>query len=359
MKILQVIPKLAKGGAEKVVVDLLNSQEQLGHEVELFCAAPNPLDSRTSELSESIKVTYLSNTSISNFSLYFKLYFWIRVNIEKLQDYDAIHTHLTFGLFFGTFTKLFLRRNRQSRPTLIFTCHLVGMNVPKFKLRYHRALSGLFDHFVLMGVDQYWNKFATKSRLFSFIPNGIEPLAKVEITKRTNPRIGTLSRLVAERRPSSLVNLFGEISKSVPQAQFAIGGEGPEYVGLIRQAEQLSISNLVTFLGKVENVREFYATLNIYITLNVGPITGISGLEAVSAGIPTLAIQLDQSYLGGEKDWIASFTNYSSLTNFLTKLIEDEDLLEQYISKQHKAFKNRYTCKMMTENYLKIYGKAR
>jgi glycosyltransferase involved in cell wall biosynthesis len=357
MKILQVIPVLTKGGAEKVVVDLSNSQELLGHSVELLCAYPNIIDSRSSELNKNIKITYLANSRISNFSMYTKMYFWIRANSSKLSDFEVIHTHLTFGLIFGAFVNIFLMNKKEKRPVLVFTCHLVGMNVSRSKLNFHRALSRFFDHFVLMGRNKYWNNAAASRSFYSFIPNGVNALKRLENLKSSSIQIGTLSRLVTERKPALLVDSFAEILKSLPSAQFTIGGEGPELDGLLKQVDKLKMSNFVTFVGKVDDVSNFYSKLNFYITLNVGSITGISGLEAVSAGIPTLAIQLDQYYLGGEEDWIASFASYSKLTNFLRHLYEDENMLANYISRQYRVFNQNFTCKKMTENYLKIYTK--
>jgi len=358
MKILQVVPLLAKGGAEKVVVNLLNTQESLGHNVELLCAYPNILDSRTKELSQTVKVTYLSKSKISKFSIYIKMCFWIRANTLKLRSYDVIHSHLTFGLLFGILCRLSLGHKKQTQPLLVFTCHLVGMKVSRFKLIYHRAFSGLFDRFVLMGNDDFWDNAASKRNFYTLIPNGVEPLKKVAKEKSFSLSIGTLSRLVSERKPILLINLFAEILRIIPSAQFTVGGDGPELDKLVTRADELAITNYVTFVGKVDDIGKFYSRLNFYITLNIGATTGISGLEAVSLGIPTLAIQLDTSYPGGEEDWIASFDNFSKLANFLKQLSESEELLANYVSEQYKVFTQNYTSQKMTENYLKIYTKA-
>lgn len=358
MKILQVIPVLAKGGAEKVVVDLLNAQESLGHSVELLCSYPNIFDSRSAELNKSIKVTYLANSKTSKLGTYVKMFSWIRANTQKLDTYNVIHAHLTFGLFFGILTRLFLKHKKNTRPILVFTCHLVGMKVSKFKLIYHRSFSNFFDHFVLMGSDNFWNNAAKTRNFYSFVPNGVKAVEKVVTGRTSSLHIGTLSRLVAERRPIKVLDQFAEILKEIPSAQFTVGGEGPELNKLIQHADKLAITNSVTFAGKVDDVSEFYALCDFYITLNIGSTTGISGLEAVSIGIPTLAIQLDHSYHGGENDWIASFSSYSELTNFLKQLTEDEELLVNYVARQSKVFIQDYTSQKMTENYLKIYTKA-
>jgi glycosyltransferase involved in cell wall biosynthesis len=91
--------------------------------------------------------------------------------------------------------------------------------------------------------------------------------------------------------------------------------------------------------------------------MNVGGTTGISGLEAVSSGIPTLAIQLDSLYENGEQDWIPSFSSNSLFIQYLQELIENKEALLALTMKQKATFDESFTVESMASKYYAIYSK--
>ena len=63
MRILQVLPHLSKGGAERVVVELSNSLIDVGHEVTLLLAFPVDPDLNQKFLNKKVSVQFLSEIS--------------------------------------------------------------------------------------------------------------------------------------------------------------------------------------------------------------------------------------------------------------------------------------------------------
>lgn len=355
MKILQVIPRLARGGAEKVVTDLLNYQNAMGVDVYLFCLEVPESNSKDRELNQNIKTFSLDTISNSKFKSYFLTYKWILKNKNTLQSFDVIHTHLTFGLFFGAIAKFHFLRNSQNYPSIIFTSHLVGMRVSKFKLLFHRLFALPYDKIVLMARDAYWEKVIARNNKYVLIQNGIQALKRVDRKQKNGIRIGTLSRLAPERTPEVFLEFFSEFSKISSKIEFVIGGDGPERNQLIKLASQLGISHNTLFLGAIEDVPKFYDEVDFYIALNVGVTTGIAGLEAISTGLPTIAIQLDDNYQTGAFDWIASFLSPLKAREFLSELINDQDILLNYKRMQELVFYENFTSDIMASKYLKLY----
>jgi glycosyltransferase involved in cell wall biosynthesis len=357
MRIIHVLPNLAKGGAEKVTIDLANKQVSHGHEVVLLFANTQHSQNNFFQLNKSISIAYIGKTKRNFLLTYISCAAWIIRQRNFLMAFDVVHTHLTFGLIFGAFTKIltFFKKNRKSK--LVFTCHLVGMNVSRFLIFFTRLNSFGYDNFVLMAHDRYWDERIAKNRKYVCIENGIEPLGVKRDKKTTSTRIGSLGRLVKDRKPELIINLFSEIQKTIEHTEFIVGGDGPLRSQLQDSLLGSAAERVVEFRGFIESPSDFYSNLDFYITLNVGATTGISGLEAVSSGIPTLAIQLDPMYENGEQDWIPSFSSSGLLIEYLQELIKNNDSLLAFTMMQKTMFEDKFTVESMASNYYAIYSK--
>lgn len=357
MRIIHVLPNLAKGGAEKVTIDLANKQELQGHTVALLFANSQHSKSNFSLLNKNIDIVYIGKTKNNLLSTYISCAAWIIRQRSFLRTFDVVHTHLTFGLIFGSLTKILTVFDRNKNSNIVFTCHLVGMNVSRFLIFFTRLNSFFYDSFVLMAHDRYWDKRIAKNRKFTCIENGIEPLGVNRHKRTTLTRIGSLGRLVKDRKPELIIDLFSEMEKTIGDVEFIVGGEGPLRSQLQDSLRGTDAEGVIEFQGLIDSPSDFYSNLDFYITMNVGSTTGISGLEAVSAGIPTLAIQLDPLYKNGERDWIPSFSTNVLLIQYLQDLIENKKALLELTVKQKSTFEDNFTVESMASKYLAIYSK--
>jgi len=355
MQIIHVLPNLAKGGAEKVTIDLANKQDSQGHKVVLLFANSQHSQSNFFLLNKSINIVYIGKTKRNLLLTYIGCAAWIIRRRSFLRTFDVVHTHLTFGLIFGTFAKILTLFEKNTNTKLVFTCHLVGMNVSRFLIFFTRLNSFFYDIFVLMAHDRYWDERIAKNRKFICIENGIEPLGINRNKKTTATRIGSLGRLVKDRKPELIIDLFSEIERTIDNTEFIVGGDGPLRSQLQDSLRGSGAERVVQFQGLIDSPSDFYSNLDFYITLNVGSTTGISGLEAISAGIPTLAIQLDPFYKNGERDWIPSFSSNVLLIQYLQELIENDETLLALTMRQKATFEGNFTVESMASKYYSIY----
>lgn len=89
MKIIEIIPQLSSGGAERFVVDLCNSLSKYNEVILLLL---HPLDNNNfylNEVSLNVRVVSLNKKKGFDASLYIKLYKFI-----KSERPDIVHTHL-------------------------------------------------------------------------------------------------------------------------------------------------------------------------------------------------------------------------------------------------------------------------
>ena len=362
MRILQVLPHLSKGGAERVVVELSNALVEAGHEVTLLLAFPVDPVLNQKFLDNRIRVQFVSSNTGNRTLQYLKLPFWIARQWKILKTYGVIHCHLTYGLVFG-FQVYFLRRiTRTMNLRLIATCHVVGVGVSRTPRIINEQLSCFFDRFVLMAQDAQWRKFILdkKRRNIEIVLNGISTSAPTNVLTRINAQttltVGAISRLQAERKPWLSLEVFSQISKLMDgDVRFILGGEGPERESLTALSQKLGLSGTLSMPGLVQDPTEILEELDLYVTLNVEEVTGIAGLEAVFSGIPVVGIQLSPTYTNGDNDWIWSHQEPIIVARKIVEYLKNPSQLSLIAKAQFITAIERYSVEHMRDNYLALY----
>lgn len=370
MKILQVIPHLSKGGAERVVIELSNALVSLGHEVTILSAFPTNEEMMSPKLSEQVKRIFVFQKQSSLPILYFGLLLWITQNFRSLLKYRVVHCHLTFGLIFGIVCSIPLRlsskfpRSCGGKHRLVATCHLVGMKITLIQKYINIGSVLFFDRFVLIGEDSFWSNLQSRRRKnpFPVIRNGISfsdrkpQQKKLEAKEIRKWKIGTISRLHPERVPWKFIEVFFEIQKnSAYQFEFLIGGEGKSKVEMMKFANQLGIAHLCTFTGLVSNADDFIEDLDLYISLNIGNFSGVAAIEAVFNSKPVVGIQIDQNFQPSNSDFIWSHKSTIEVANYIKALLEDDTARVEIQAKQLIYASNELTSISMAQSYLEVY----
>lgn len=363
MRILQVLPHLSKGGAERVVVELSNSLVTVDHEITLLLAFPVNLELNLQFLSKKVHVKYLMVDSTNRTLVYLKLPFYLIRHWKNLKTYEVIHCHLTFGLVFGSLMSFGRKITRSKGPRLVATCHVVGLDISRIQRIINEKFSVFFDVFALMAQDAKWRNLishAKKSNIH-IVVNGItvsgwnSQLKKFR--KKSSLTVGTISRLQRERKPWLFLEVFARLHELTNgKVRFVLGGEGPERPNLMALAEELNLSNNLSMPGLVQDPKSFLKDLDFYVALNVEDITGIAGLEAVSSGIPTVGIQLSSTYEKGENDWIWSSQDPQIVAFKIANLLENPKKLAKLAKDQHHVAIRDYTIERMRDHYLNLYS---
>lgn len=362
MRILQVIPGLSKGGAERVVVELANALIDSGNEVTLLAAHPVDPELNQRSLDENVKVQFIRNKFHNRFFEYIKLPFWIASNWKTLKTYEVIHCHLTYGLVFG-FAISFIRKVTSTKDiNLVATCHSIGVSVSRRPRIINENLSRFFDVFVLMAEDDTWRKFIIGSRKqnFRIVKNGISPETWSSIQKAPHNidrfTVGTISRLQSERKPWLFLEVFAHIRKlSEGNYHFILGGDGPEKNSLLSLSQELGIGQDLSMPGLVLQPSEILKNLDCYIGLNVEETSGIAGLEAIFSGIPVVSIQLSQTYIDGDKDWIFSNQDPQTVAKKIVELLGNPDEIIRLKNMQSRIATQKYSIERMCNEYIQLY----
>lgn len=102
--------------------------------------------------------------------------------------------------------------------------------------------------------------------------------------------IGTVGRLHPDKDQATLISAFAKAIPDLPKnAVLAIAGGGPLDRELRRQAEVLGVSERVSFLGQIAQVRRFMPAFDVFVLSSDHEPFGMVILEAMAARVPVLA----------------------------------------------------------------------
>ena len=368
-KIVHVLPALTKGGGERVAVELANHAARAGHEVTMIVGWPVDQELLEHEIIPAVSVFYISCGGVSIISRYLKLIKWIWRQRIWLANQDIIHCHLTLGAIFGSVTKL-LRSGK--RPCIVETYHAVGMPIPWLKRWFHAWLLSHRDGIVLMAEDLFWRKFLSRHKhlISRTIPNGISITDTVRVgdEQRMNYRnsigvpkncrfvIGSLGRMSPDREPWRYLPIFEEIARVIgPDVHFILAGDGPELNRMRLLVEASGLEDKVHLPGLALDPFVPYSIMDLYITLNVGPLTGLAAMEAASSGVPVLAIQLLPEYQQSLEDWVWSSSDPLEVAECAIKLIQSSSDRQELSEKQIAYVLEKHTIDAMARSYYELY----
>lgn len=100
-----------------------------------------------------------------------------------------------------------------------------------------------------------------------------------------------LGRLTIQKGAEFFLKAAQKVKDYAPDAKFVVAGTGDMLPRLIGQAIDLGISDRTIFTGRLsdDEVKHLYGISSVYVMPSVSEPFGITALEAISAGTPTIA----------------------------------------------------------------------
>lgn len=123
------------------------------------------------------------------------------------------------------------------------------------------------------------------------VPNGVD-LARFPFAVRTpsgTPVIGAVGSLTAVKRPDLLIRAFGAFREIFPRARLRLAGDGPLRPALEALCASLRLEGAVEFMGLRTDVPEILAGCHLLWHAGASEGFGLAVAEAMSAGVPVVA----------------------------------------------------------------------
>ncbi len=294
-RILQAIETLDCGGAEVVVINLIE-RLRFHHEVILCCVKKTgPLLKR---IPKGIRILCLHKPEGNDLRTFIKM----GVIIKRFKI-DLVHTHNWDVLWDAALGSMLV-----GKIPVVHTIHgLFWRHAPTFigrkKNFFRRRLERISAWYAsrLISVSNYLRKqvideLAISGRKILTIRNGIPVTSSNLYEKRMRSkgnqevRLITVGRLSRVKNYPMLLKAFSiALKKSKIPLRLIFVGDGPERGHLIELSNKLGIMDYVNFLGFRENVEELLWQSDIFVLSSHYEGISIAILEAMRAGLPVIA----------------------------------------------------------------------
>jgi glycosyltransferase involved in cell wall biosynthesis len=333
IKILYVITSLGLGGAEKLLLYYLKNLDKQKYILYVCCFRERP-DDFIEEMSKYAKIINLKVENKFNPVIIF--YTWKLIREIKP---DIIHTHLFQPRVYTSIANLFNNRSvliTQKHSIVNPKKHHIFIVLEMISIRMNKKVIAISES-VKNSLTKY--EFIPQHKIF-VLPNCIDYQAFHKASNRQFVRksnelvIGTVGRLEKVKGISYLLLAMKIILTKFPHTRLEIVGDGSQAGELVEITKNLGISNSVKFFGKFTDVIPFYNKMDIFILPSILEGFGIVLLEAMAAGIPVVASDVDgirEVVIQGESGILIPPKNPDAIASAIIQLIENPQLVKSLV----------------------------
>ncbi len=364
MLITHLVEDLNRGGLERVVIDLIRKQIDLGHSCQVVCLLRIGIMAEQL-LSLGVEVRSCDKKDGFDFMAMLKA----RKYIKDFRT-EVLHTHNIMPHYYGVISSISLNIKKR-----LNTSHNMG------DYRYSRKQEYLFR--VAMLFSDAWvlvceaarerhikNSNINKSKT-KVISNGI----MFDLVKQRNKQskdkflkdiaidkdvmvIGTVGRLSKVKDHVTLIQAFYEVLKRKNNALLVIVGGGELENEIKTNIKNKGIDEKVIMLGDRSDVYELLAAFDIYAVSSVSEGHSIALLEACAAALPIVATDV-----GGNNEivkpdvngYLVPPKNPVALADGIFSLCDDSRKREALGLSGRRWVEKNASVDVMAERYSDIY----
>ncbi len=333
IKIFYVITSLGLGGAEKLLLYYLKNLDKKKYSLYVCCFREKP-NELIEEMSDYAKIINLKVKNKFNPVIIF----YILKLIREIKP-DIIHTHLFQPRVYTTIAHLF------SKYSILITQKHSIVNPKKHNIFILFEMISIWMNKKVIAISQSVKKslikyeFIPKNKIF-VLPNCIDYQAfnkssnRQHMTSNNEIVIGTVGRLEKVKGINYLLLAMKIILAKFPEAILEIVGDGSQTAELKQNSKKLGISNSVFFFGKFTDVIPFYNKMDVFVLPSILEGFGIVLLEAMAAGIPVVASNVDgirEVVIQGESGILIPPKNPDAIASAVIQLIENPQLVKSLV----------------------------
>jgi glycosyltransferase involved in cell wall biosynthesis len=259
----------------------------------------------------------------------------------RAMDFDIIHSHDWLTYPAGVHAKFVT-----GKP-LVIHVHATDFdrsrgNVNPIVYDIERHGMNMADHIFTVSDltrDTVIYRYHIDPAKITTVHNAVEPISKeieeIEPRCATKNKVVTfLGRITMQKGPEYFVEAAHRVLQKTSNVRFVMAGSGDMMNKMIRHVAYRDISDKFHFTGflKGNDVYKMLKSSDVYVMPSVSEPFGISPLEAMQVGVPTIiskqsgcaeildnAIKIDYWDIEGMADAIYSIISYPVMSDFLKK----------------------------------------
>jgi glycosyltransferase involved in cell wall biosynthesis len=398
IKILYVIPRLAKAGTEKHLLSLACGLDKTKFEVTICCLFvdtndheypslffPLPSGKRVRvrgvnfisnchestrensskicvDLCQDIELLYLKRRSVYDLRIIFTLY-----KIIKRKKYDVVHTYL-FGFHY-----LATIPARLAGVPLIISSR---RELATWKKWHHRFLENLGNLFTdkVVACSNAAREFSLKTEnlspdKISVIYNGVDlekfyprpkdikVLNELGLSER-DKILGMVANFSAVKDHNTFLRAVSEVKKNYPDIKCLLIGDGPLREKLKFKVKSLGLENNIIFAGRRDDIPELLSIMDIFILTSLSEGLPNVILEAMASGLPVIATKvggIPEVVENGKSGALVEPRDYPAIAGGIIRLLQDKYLRQEMGRRGRGIAEVKFSIERMVRDYENFY----
>ena len=355
VRILHVIPNFGPGGAERLLVNLLEEFDRERFEVAAVSLYPETGTILEREIREKgLKVYYLNKHKGPDPRMVPQLW-----NI--FQDFrpDVVHTHLSV-LRYTLLPALFCRV-----PVQVHTVHniaqkevdQVGKLVHWFAFRLAGVVPVSISQEVAVTVRNLYGHEIETPVIYNGIPTG-RFSAYTNRKDENNTILLHVGRFSLQKNHKLLIEAFALAVKECSRLRLWLVGDGELKSDIEKLVAEKGLSSYVSFLGIRADVAELLGQCDIFALPSDWEGVPLTVLEAMAAGKPVIATAVGgvpELVKDGETGILIPPQDTKSLAQAILKLATNPELGQQMGQRGQTRAKEQFDIARTTRNYESLY----
>lgn len=356
MKVLHVITSLQTGGAEKLMTDLLPRLRDKGIDTEICLFQGKETQFKEDLAKRGIKIIDLSiNKTVYNPINILKL-----IKIIRNGNYDIVHTHNTAPQFFAAIAGLFC-------STILCTTEHSTTNRRRslwwFK-PFDRWMYFQYQKIICISNKTEENlrySIKCKSEKILTINNGIDvckyyeatPLPIKELAQNCGVALIQVAGFRYQKDQDTAIRALKYLDDNV---HLFLIGDGPRRVGIEKLIKKNQLDQRVHLLGIRDDVANLLRGSDIAIMSSHYEGFGLSAVEAMAAGIPVVATNIDGlSQVVQDAGILFEHEDETDLAEKIKKLLNNKDTYNKVVERGI-ARAMLFDISEMANKYEKVYN---
>ncbi|MCB4792497.1 MAG: glycosyltransferase family 4 protein [Elusimicrobia bacterium] len=357
-KILHVYSSWTAGGAEKVMLSIVNELQKRGIDNAIAC----PQDSYLFERAKALGIKVYPVAIKGSFDPVGFIKLWNTVNKEKA---DIIHAHQ--GKVF--WPCIFVKWLKGSRLKVVFHRHA---DIPhKWYSRSHYrwadkviAISEAVKDNLIINENIPENKVRViynglDFKVFNSNVSGMEVRKKYGLeNKVVIGNIGAMN-LPKGKGQQYLIEAAKVLRDKYPDVYYLVLGDGPFKKTLIELTDESGLHDKIIFAGYQENIQDFIAVMDIFCLLSwdkegLGQVM----IEAQAMGKPVIGTNvggIPETFDSGKTGYLVPKEDSKELVRVLEILLSDEAKRKKMGADASNSVKEKFSIDSTINNIIEVY----